>query len=147
MDIITFGKKKEDIEYIRRPAVYCLMFDSHKENIGIIQTIDGKYFLPGGGIENNETHEECLKREALEEMGVDIEIGNFVGYARRYFYSTNENKYYLSEGYFYLCDMGMQINKPKEKEHFLKWIEPIQAIKNLFHEHQSWAVNEAINQL
>lgn len=74
-------------------------------------------------------------------------MGNFVGCARRYFYSTNENKYYLSEGYFYLCDIGMQINKPTEEEHFLKWIEPIDAIENLFHEHQSWAVNEAINQL
>ncbi|MEY9977355.1 hypothetical protein ABH968_002301 [Lysinibacillus sp. RC79] len=28
MDIITFGEKKEDKEYIRRPAVYCLMFFS-----------------------------------------------------------------------------------------------------------------------
>lgn len=148
MDIITFGEKKEDITYIRRPAVYCLMFDSHKENLAIIQTIDGKYFLPGGGIENNETHEECLKRKALEEMGMAIEMGNYVGCARRYFYSTNENRYYLSEGYFYLCDIGMQINKATEEEHFLKWIEPIDAIGKLFHEHQSWAVNEAIkNQL
>ncbi|WP_245595313.1 NUDIX domain-containing protein [Fictibacillus gelatini] len=39
-------------------------------------------------MENNETHEECLKREVLEEMGMNIEIGLFVGCARRYFYST-----------------------------------------------------------
>ncbi|WP_367976436.1 hypothetical protein [Niallia sp. RD1] len=24
-----------------------------------MQTSDGKYFLPGGGIENKETHQEC----------------------------------------------------------------------------------------
>lgn len=147
MDIITFGEKEEDKEYIWRSAVYCLMFDSHKDKIAIIQTSDGKYFLPGGGIENNETHEECLKREALEEMGMDIEIGNFVGCARRYFFSTKEYKYYLSEGYFYLCGTGRQISKPTEEDHFLKWIEPIQTIENLFHEHQSWAVNEALNRL
>lgn len=147
MDIITFGEKQVGKEYIRRPAVYCLMFDRQKEKIAIIQTSDGKYFLPGGGIENNETHKECLKREALEEMGMDIEIGRFVGCAQRYFYSTNEYKYYLSEGYFYLCDTGRQISKPIEEDHFLKWIEPSYAKENLFHEHQSWAVNEALKQI
>lgn len=147
MDIITFGEKEDGKEYILRPAVYCIMFDSQKDKIAIIQTSDGKYFLPGGGIEKNETHEECLKRESLEEMGMDIEVGQFVGCARRYFYSTNEYKYYLSEGYFYLCATGRQISEPTEEDNFLKWIEPIQAIVNLFHEHQSWAVNEALRQL
>jgi len=147
MGDITFGEKKGGKDYIWRPAVYCLMFNSQKEKIAIIQTNDGNFFLPGGGIEKNETHEECLKREALEEMGMDIEIGHFIGCARRYFYSTNEYKYYLSEGYFYLCDKGRQISEPTEVDHFLKWMEPMQAIDCLFHEHQSWAVNEALLQL
>lgn len=144
MGIITFGENEEGKEYIWRPAVYCLMFNSQKNKMAIIQTNDGKYFLPGGGMENNETHKECLKREALEEMGMEIEIGPFVGCARRYFYSSNEYKYYLSEGHFYLCDMGKQISKPIEEDHILKWMEPFQAKENLFHEHQSWAVNEAL---
>jgi 8-oxo-dGTP diphosphatase len=97
MDIITFGEKEKGKEYIWRPAVYCLMFNSQKNKIAIIKTRDGKYFLPGGGIENKETHEECLKREALEEMGIDIEIGHFIGCARRYFYSTNEYQYTLAK--------------------------------------------------
>ncbi len=61
-------------------------------------------------------------------MGMDIKIGQFIGCARRCFYSTNEYKHYLSEGYFYLCDTGRQISKPTEVDHFLKWIEPNQAI-------------------
>lgn len=88
MDIITFGKKERGKEYILRPAVYCVMFNGQKDKVAIIKTSDGKYFLPGGGIEGNETHEECLKREALEEMGTDIEMGHFIGRATRYFYST-----------------------------------------------------------
>jgi 8-oxo-dGTP diphosphatase len=144
MEIITFGVKEEGIDYIRRPAVYCLMFNSQKDKIAIIKTSDGKYFFPGGGIEGNETHEECLKREALEEIGLEIKIVQFVGCARRYFYSTNEYKYYLSEGYFYLCEKGKQLRKPTEKDHYLQWIEPYQAIERLFHEHQRWAVNEVL---
>lgn len=144
MGIITFGEKKEGKDYIWRPAVYCLMFNCQKEKIAIIQTSDGEFFLPGGGVEKNESHEECLKREVHEEMGMDIEIGHFIGCAQRYFYSTNENNYYFSEGYFYLCNKGKQMSKPSEVGHFLKWIEPMQAIDCLFHEHQSWAVNEAL---
>jgi len=146
LGIITFGEKEEGKDYIWRPAVYCLMFNSQKNEIAVIQTSNGKYFLPGGGIENNETHKECLKREALEEMGMNIEVGPFVGCARRYFYSTNEYKYYLSEGHFYLCNMGKKVNKPIEEDHILKWMEPILAVENLFHEHQSWAVKQVLTQ-
>lgn len=144
MGIITFGEKEEGKEYRHRPAVYCLMFNTPKNKLAIIQTSDGKYFLPGGGIENTETHKECLKREALEEMGMDVEIGPYVGCAQRYFYSTNEHQYYLSEGHFYLSNMGKKISKPIDDDHKLIWMEPLQAKENLYHEHQSWAIIEAL---
>ncbi|MFJ5788530.1 NUDIX hydrolase [Lysinibacillus sp. NPDC093197] len=144
MDIKTFGENEEEIEYILRPAVYCVIFNIQKDKIAIIQTSNGKFFLPGWGLENNETHEQCLKREALEEMGMDVTVGPFIGRARRYFYSTIELKYYLNDGFFYLCNTGRQIASPIEEDHFLKWMEPNQAKEILFHEHQSWAINEAI---
>lgn len=143
MRIPVFGDKKDGIEYIRRPAVYGLMFNEANGKIGIIQC-DGEYFLPGGGIEENETHEQCLKREAIEEMGMEVEMGAFIGRANRYFYSTGEFVYYLNEGYFYLCKMGRQLGEPLESDHFLFWLEPPVAMERLFHEHQSWAVNEAL---
>jgi len=59
LNIITFGEIEEGKEYIKRPAVYGLIFNNQKDKIAIIQTSDGKYFLPGGGIENKETHQEC----------------------------------------------------------------------------------------
>jgi 8-oxo-dGTP diphosphatase len=146
LEAIIFGVKEEGKEYIRRPGVYAIIFNEQRNKIAVIKTDDGKYFLPGGGIENNETHVECLKREAMEEMGMAIEVGLMIGCAQRYFYSTNEYKYSLSEGYFYFCEMVEHIHGPQEPDHFLEWIEPMKAVDVLFHEHQSWVVEEALRQ-
>lgn len=37
-----------------------------------------KYTLPGGHIELGETMEEALKREVKEEVGLDVEVGEFL---------------------------------------------------------------------
>lgn len=37
-----------------------------------------KYTLPGGHIEVGETMEEALKREVREEVGLDVEVGEFL---------------------------------------------------------------------
>ena len=39
--------------------------------------------LPGGGLEHGETAEQCIKREAMEEIGIeDVQVGEII-------YSTN----------------------------------------------------------
>ena len=58
--------------------------------------------LPGGGMEGNETKEECLYRELLEELGWAIKIDQYIGNAARYFYAEKEDIYYLNDGFFIL---------------------------------------------
>jgi 8-oxo-dGTP pyrophosphatase MutT (NUDIX family) len=38
----------------------------------VLENAEGKYELPGGGWEHNETLEECLRREIKEELGVEV---------------------------------------------------------------------------
>ncbi|WP_026690209.1 NUDIX hydrolase [Alteribacter aurantiacus] len=141
--MIVFGEKKRGVSYKRRPAAYGIIFNESKDKLAVLHTSDLKYFLPGGGIEENENDQDCLKREMIEELGITVKVGACVGHAERYFYSTSEFVYYLSEGHFYLCEVGEKVAEPSEEDHNLAWLSPDEAIAKLFHEHQAWAVKEA----
>lgn len=53
---------KENVEYTTRIGAYVIPVKDNK--IGVIKTLKG-YFLIGGGKEENETDEQCIKRECL----------------------------------------------------------------------------------
>lgn len=57
----VFGMK-ENVNYIDRVGVYLVPMKEGK--IGVVKTSNG-YFLLGGGLDNGESHEECIKRECL----------------------------------------------------------------------------------
>ncbi len=60
--------------------VYGLLFDSDKRLLVSDEFIRGNYFtkLPGGGLEFGEGTRDCLKREFMEETGLEVEIGEHI---------------------------------------------------------------------
>jgi 8-oxo-dGTP diphosphatase len=142
--MITFGEIELGVSYTLRPGVYGIIFNEQKNLIALIETDDAKYFLPGGGLEGSESHKECLVREGIEEMGSLLEIGEWIGKARRYFYSQKDSEYYLGEGHFYFAKIAGEAGEPVEADHQLRWVETVAAVQILFHEHQSWAVQKAL---
>ena len=101
------------------------------------------YFLPGGGIEDGENLEECLIREFMEETGYSIKINNFIGKASRYYISEAFNHYRHPVGFFYKVALEKHVTDLIEKDHELLWMDPLESA-NFLHEHQVWAVNEAL---
>ncbi|RLQ83880.1 NUDIX domain-containing protein [Planomicrobium sp. Y74] len=69
------------------------------------------YVFPGGGIEENETPAEAAKREAMEELGLEVEIGECI-------YTMSEpaeESYFMAEvtGGKFGTGAGMEFTEPE----------------------------------
>ncbi|CRK85172.1 NUDIX hydrolase [Neobacillus massiliamazoniensis] len=140
---LIFGEKIDGLNYELRKGVYAVIINSTKDKIAVVRTTNGQYFLLGGGIENNESHTECLTREALEESGYEVSTGTYIGNSMRYFISSNREPM-ISDGYFYLAQLRNKLQEPIDDDHFLEWINVNEVEELLFHDHQVWAVKKGL---
>lgn len=69
---------------------------SNNQLVTMYRERQGKIFytFPGGGMEENETEEECVKREVLEEFGMTVEPVK-----KAYIYESDSRT-----EYFYVCN-------------------------------------------
>ncbi|MGD6795969.1 NUDIX hydrolase [Metabacillus indicus] len=139
-----FGEKINGIDYRIRKGVYAVIFSPKKDEVMTVRNRHGHYFLPGGGIEKDESHIQALEREMLEETGYEVFIHHYIGNAMKYFIST-KNEPLLSDGYFYFANVTDKVQGAKERDHCLEWIDIKNMKQLLIHEHHYWAVNKELN--
>lgn len=123
MKKVTLGNKFKNDEYMFRETCFGIYYKDGKLLVGI----DNKrncYTLIGGGIEQGETHETTLKREFLEETG--IEINNIKPFVTIDAYWLAENKYPIeSLAHIYLVDIDKINDIKHELEYKLINIEDV----------------------
>lgn len=61
-----------------RISMKALIVKDHKFLI-VFDANDGKWELPGGKVQFGEDPNKTLQREIKEELGVDVEVGEFIG--------------------------------------------------------------------
>lgn len=71
----TFGEFDPTLEYYHRTGAYLVIVQDN-----MVAAVPHRlgHLLPGGGIEGDETHEECLLRECLEEIGYDVRVDELI---------------------------------------------------------------------
>ncbi len=134
----SINKPEKDKEYIKRPGAYGAIKNADGL-VAIIKTKTG-YFLPGGGIEKDESPVECLKRECLEEIGATISELNHFASGNYYFFSTTLNVNMESIGHFFTCKIDEFLKIKTENDHELIWMRLEEVIPILYLENQREAM-------
>ncbi|MDQ5954657.1 MAG: hydrolase [Patescibacteria group bacterium] len=93
----------EPEDYLERPTVRCVVFNEDKKNVLLFGSL-----LVGGGVEEGESDEQAIIREALEEAGAELEILKPLGEIVSYRDETK--KKYVSRGY--LCKYIRKVSEP-----------------------------------
>ncbi|GKU24914.1 NUDIX domain-containing protein [Clostridium folliculivorans] len=96
---------RESIKIINRQAIRAVIPCGNK--ILLVNTNKGDYKFPGGGANKNETHEDTLKREVMEETGyivrtVKEKIGQIV---QRSLDKYEEDTIFQMVSHYYLCEI------------------------------------------
>ncbi len=129
---------KEDAEYFDREGAYLIAYNDNK--IAVVLTPKGYFFL-GGGLENGESHFDCIKRECLEEVGYSVLIEGKLCSAETYTKHPTIGHFHPIQTYYF----GKLLKKEVpsiEKDHTLCWIEYEQLKGKMFSEMQNWALEE-----
>ncbi len=117
--------------------------DEEELKVAVVNTEGGR-FLPGGGVEEGEDHEECLKREFQEETGFDVEIGRFVGKASEVGLTPRSRIHVELQGNFYLATVGAYIGGQVEMDHIVEWLPVDEALVRLKLGYQIYALSEGL---
>lgn len=138
--IPVFGTKQSNQTYESRFAAYIVIQDKKTGNIALMQAPNDAYFLPGGEIEIGETKEVAVRRETVEELGITVELAQYLGQADEYFFSRHRDTYYYNPGYFFVAKSFEKISDPTEKTSRYSWVTPLEAIELLKRGSHKWAV-------
>ncbi len=128
------NRKTENISsYQERPTVKILLKDNN--NICLTTSSDsGFYFLPGGGIENNETQKQALQRECIEETGFNVSIKEKIGTVIEY---RNESKEKREVHYYKGFIAGISTTSNNDEVFKVKWAQIDEAISILQNQYKS----------
>lgn len=133
-----FGEKIENVDYYQRKGVYLISIENNKLAVA---RYDKGCFLIGGGIEKDEDHLECIKRECIEETGHEVIVEGYVGSAESY-YPHNYFGYFNPVQFYYHGKLAKKVCEPlNEGEEFI-WIPLEDLEKELVLDFQRWAVKK-----
>ena len=129
---------KENVEYKDREGAYLILVNGNQ--FGIIQTSKGFFFL-GGGLENNESHIECIERECMEEAGCVISVKDKICSAETYCEHEKIGYFHPIQTY-YIGELIAEVSTPVEKDHVFLWLEYEEIKGKMFVEMQNWALEQ-----
>jgi 8-oxo-dGTP diphosphatase len=152
--VLVFGARSEGEQWVIRPSAGNVMAKLIVRNlesklvdedqggrIAVVRSQDG-IFLPGGGVEIGETPEEAMRREALEECGFIVLVGQWATRAVQFAYSSSERAHFEKRSTFIECAIEGPDRSRLEDDHELLWTDLRTASRILSHPSHGWAIQQ-----
>ena len=128
---------KDAVEYVDREGAYLIPVRDNM--IGIVRTPKG-YFFVGGGIDNGESHIDCIERECIEETGYMVSVKEKICSAETYCFHGEIGFFHPIQTY-YTGEMLTEVSVPAEKDHEFLWAEYSEIKGRMFWQMQNWALD------
>ena len=138
---LQFGRPEPGRTYDDRPTAFGLVFRDGRLACVRVDRGEGSYYdLPGGAIDGDETEEQALVREFVEETGLTVRPNARLGEAGQYFLKSDGRAVNNLAG-FWTAEVEREDPSAKiEDDHELQWLDPQQALAPLRHDAHAWAV-------
>ena len=136
-----FGVAEPDLDYVRRPTAFGLVF--HEARLACVRVDRGEgsyYDLPGGAVDGDETEEQALAREFVEETGMAIRPLARIAEAAQYFRKSTGEPINNTGGFWVAEMLSLDPAAKVEADHDLVWLHPHTALNDLRHDAHAWAV-------
>lgn len=136
----AFFKRPPSAPYSERRCAYLVI--RNDEGKFAFVDVGGSLFLVGGGIDEGESPEDALVREAREEIGAIVTIKQKIGDADDYVFGKRENAWVRKQCTFYEGVVEAIQYVPQEQDHLLGWYLPHEARPIARQQSFLWAIDQ-----
>ena len=139
--MLQFGSPRPGLDYRERPTAFGLVSRDGRLACVRVDRGEGSYFdLPGGAVDGEETEEQALVREFIEETGLTVRPLIRIGEAGQFFCKTDGEPLNNRGGFWTVEMTDLDPARKVEADHELVWLDPAFAIASLRHDAHAWAV-------
>ncbi len=139
--MIKFGEPLPDRDYRPRPGAYGLLV-GEEGRLLVVESRNGDFYLPGGGIEPGETAAECLRREFMEETGLKVACGAQFAAGSQLVHCLDQ-----AHGYDKICSFHqvelIGAASPAQRAYRCHWLAIESAMGAVREDVQKWAIERA----
>jgi 8-oxo-dGTP diphosphatase len=138
---LHFGKAEPGLQYRFRHTAFGLAERDGRLACVRVDRGEGSYFdLPGGAVDGDETEEQALAREFVEETGMTVRVLDRIAEASQLFRKSDGEPVDNSGGFWTAEVLSEDPAAKVEDDHALVWLDPAYALANLRHDAHAWAV-------
>ncbi|MFN3930218.1 MAG: NUDIX domain-containing protein [Brevundimonas sp.] len=139
--MLQFGVPDPSLDYAPRPTAFGLVFHEAKLACVRVDRGEGSYYdLPGGAVDGDETEQQALIREFVEETGMTVRPVTRIVEAGQYFRKSDGTPINNTGGVWIAEQLALDPAAKVEDDHQLVWLHPHTALNELRHDAHAWAV-------